>query len=98
MPFLAGGNTDTQLRTIGMRVYVTDDLDLTVERIMVRNRGQAIWDAFHAVWPVEGNPGGRAVTIRWRPINHLQLTATVDKTAVKPASVKQEASSRFSQK
>ena len=79
MPFLASGNTDTQLHTIGMRAYVTDDLDLTVERIMVRNRGQAVWDAFHAVWPVEGNPGGHAVTIRWRPVDRLQFTATVDK-------------------
>jgi hypothetical protein len=31
------------------------------------------------VWPVEGNPGGHAVTIRWRPVDRLQFTATVDK-------------------
>lgn len=29
--------------------------------------------------PVEGNPGGHAVTIRWRPVVRLQFTATVDK-------------------
>ena len=48
MFFLRPGLTDTQMHTIGARYYVTDDFDVTAERITVRNRGAEVWDSFHA--------------------------------------------------
>ena len=76
---LSPGNTDTRMHTLGARVYVTDDLDVTLERIAVRNEGRAVWDRFHAAWPVRGDPGGASVTVRWRPTPSLQVAATVDR-------------------
>ena len=77
--FLTPGFTDTQMHTFGARYYITDDFDVTVERIKVRNKGAAVWDSFHAVWPVQGDPGGYALTFRWRPSDRTQVAFTADK-------------------
>jgi phosphate-selective porin len=79
LPFLSPGKTDTQMHTIGVRYYLTDSVDVTAERIAVRNQGQEVWNSFHRVWPVNGNPGGYALTVRYRPTDRSQIAITADK-------------------
>ena len=77
--FLRGGMTRTALHTIGARAYLTDDFDVTVERIQVRNQGNEVWDTFHRAWPVRGSPGGWALTLRYRPTGVDQIALSLDR-------------------
>jgi hypothetical protein len=77
IPFVKSGIAETELHTFGARYYFTDSLDVTAERIKVRNRGE-VWKSFHAAWPVTGAPGGYALTLRWRPADAWQIAATAD--------------------
>jgi hypothetical protein len=79
IPFISSGDTDTRLHTLGARVYLTDGLDLTVERIQATNEGRAVWDSFQKVWPTHGKPGGYGVTVRWRPSDQIQLALAADR-------------------
>jgi hypothetical protein len=76
--FLNPGNTNTQVHTFGTRYYILDDLDITLERIMVRNYGSA-WDKFHVIWPADGHAGGYGVSLRYRFNSDLQLSLSHDK-------------------